>query len=445
MLPANKEGFFPYTPATNLLYGLAEAIDMLHEEGLDRVFARHDRHAEGVRRAVAAWGLEILVQGPEVLFAPSLTAVLMPEGHNADAFRKIALEHFDVSLGTGLTKVAGKVFRIGHLGDTNDLTMIGTLAGVEMGLGARRRAAQAGRRARRHGLLRQHGQGRHGVMSTSERQGHAHHRRQPRHRRGHRAAGRRSAATTSPSTTPPTRRRPRRSSPTCARPAARPSPSRPTSRKPDDIARLFKTVDAELGRLDAFFNNAGIVEKAAKFVDIAPERLQRILAVNTIGAFIAAQEAVRRMSTRLGGKGGVIVNMSSMAAKLGGSNESTDYATAKGAIDSLTIGLAKELAPEGIRVNAVRPGLIDTDIQRDFGVGDRVGRNKGLVPHAARRHGRGGGRGRAVAVLGRGPPTAPASSSTSPAAAGSDPSSRHHAVTSSRASLPIAGAACESG
>ena len=86
------------------------------------------------------------------------------------------------------------------------------------------------------------------------------------------------------------------------------------------------------------------------------------------------------MSTRLGGKGGVIVNMSSMAAKLGGSNESTDYATAKGAIDTLTIGLAKELAPEGIRVNAVRPGLIDTDIQRDFGVGDRVGRNKGLVP-----------------------------------------------------------------
>ena len=150
--------------------------------------------------------------------------------------------------------------------------------------------------------------------------------------------------------------------------------------KPEDIVRLFKTVDAELGRLDAFFNNAGIVEKASKFVDIAPERLQRILAINTIGAFIAAQEAVRRMSTRLGGKGGVIVNMSSMAAKLGGSNESTDYATAKGAIDSLTIGLAKELAGEGIRVNAVRPGLIDTDIQKDFGVGDRVGKNKHLVP-----------------------------------------------------------------
>ena len=150
--------------------------------------------------------------------------------------------------------------------------------------------------------------------------------------------------------------------------------------KPEDIVRLFKTVDAELGRLDAFFNNAGIVEQASKFVDIAPERLQRILAVNTVGAFIAAQEAVRRMSTRLGGKGGAIVNMSSMAAKLGGSNELTDYATAKGAIDSLTIGLAKELAGEGIRVNAVRPGLIDTDIQKDFGVGDRVGKNKHLVP-----------------------------------------------------------------
>jgi NAD(P)-dependent dehydrogenase (short-subunit alcohol dehydrogenase family) len=150
--------------------------------------------------------------------------------------------------------------------------------------------------------------------------------------------------------------------------------------KADDVQRLFNRFDAEFGRLDAFFNNAGIVEKASKFVDIGPERLERILAVNTVGAFIAAQEAVRRMSTRLGGKGGAIVNMSSMAAKLGGSNESTDYATAKGAIDSLTIGLAKELAPEGIRVNAVRPGLIDTDIQRDFGVGDRVGKNKHLVP-----------------------------------------------------------------
>jgi alanine-glyoxylate transaminase/serine-glyoxylate transaminase/serine-pyruvate transaminase len=133
MLPANKEGFFPYTPATSLLYGLAEAIDMLHEEGLERVFARHDRHAEGVRRAIKAWGLEILCKDPKH-YSSTLTAVMMPDGHNADTLRKVALDHFDVSLGTGLTKLAGKVFRIGHLGDTNDLTMVATLAGVEMGL-----------------------------------------------------------------------------------------------------------------------------------------------------------------------------------------------------------------------------------------------------------------------------------------------------------------------
>jgi NAD(P)-dependent dehydrogenase (short-subunit alcohol dehydrogenase family) len=150
--------------------------------------------------------------------------------------------------------------------------------------------------------------------------------------------------------------------------------------KPEEIARLFKTVDAEFGRLDAFFNNAGILSRAAKFIDIAPERLQQILAVNTTGAFIAAQEAVRRMSTRLGGRGGVIVNMSSLAAKLGGPSESTDYAFSKGAIDTLTVGLAKELASEGIRVNGVRPGLIETDIQNDFGIGDRVGKYKDLVP-----------------------------------------------------------------
>jgi alanine-glyoxylate transaminase/serine-glyoxylate transaminase/serine-pyruvate transaminase len=134
MLGPNKEGFFPYTPATNLLYGLAEAIDMLHEEGLERVFARHDRHAEGVRRAIRAWGLEILCKEPRH-YSSTLTAVLMPEGHNADALRATALDHFDVSLGTGLSKVAGKVFRIGHLGDTNDLTILATLAGVEMALG----------------------------------------------------------------------------------------------------------------------------------------------------------------------------------------------------------------------------------------------------------------------------------------------------------------------
>ncbi|MBN9264748.1 MAG: aminotransferase class V-fold PLP-dependent enzyme [Hyphomicrobium sp.] len=134
MLPHNKNGYFPYTPATNLLYGLAEAIDMLHEEGLDNVFARHKRHGEATRRAVAAWGLENLILD-ERHFSPVLTAVVMPEGHNADTFRKVALDHFDISLGTGLSKVAGKVFRIGHLGDINDLTLVGTLAGVEMALG----------------------------------------------------------------------------------------------------------------------------------------------------------------------------------------------------------------------------------------------------------------------------------------------------------------------
>jgi alanine-glyoxylate transaminase / serine-glyoxylate transaminase / serine-pyruvate transaminase len=133
MAGPNAHGFFPYTPATNLLYGLATAIDMLHEEGLDRVFARHERHAEAVRRAARAWGLEILCRDPKY-YSPVLTAVLMPEGHNADRLRKIALDNFDLSLGTGLTKVAGKVFRIGHLGDTNDLTIMATLAGVEMAL-----------------------------------------------------------------------------------------------------------------------------------------------------------------------------------------------------------------------------------------------------------------------------------------------------------------------
>ncbi len=133
MIPHNKNGFFPYTPGTNLLYGLAEAIDMLNEEGLERVFARHNRHAEATRRAVRAWGLEILCRDPAA-YSSSLTAVMMPEGHDADRFRQIVLDHFDMSLGTGLSKLAGKVFRIGHLGDTNDLTILGTLAGVEMGL-----------------------------------------------------------------------------------------------------------------------------------------------------------------------------------------------------------------------------------------------------------------------------------------------------------------------
>ena len=107
---------------------------MLHEEGLDNVFARHDRHAEATRQAVQAWGLEVLCQEPKN-YSSSLTAVLLPEGHNADAFRATVLDNFDMSLGNGLSKLAGKVFRIGHLGDFNDLMMLGTLSGVEMGLG----------------------------------------------------------------------------------------------------------------------------------------------------------------------------------------------------------------------------------------------------------------------------------------------------------------------
>ena len=133
MLRPNSQGFFPYTPSTNLLYGLREAIVMLHEEGLENVFARHDRHAEATRRAVRAWGLETWCKEARH-YSSSLTAVLMPEGHSADKLREKALEHFDISLGTGLTKLSGKVFRIGHLGDTNDLTIIGALAGVEMAL-----------------------------------------------------------------------------------------------------------------------------------------------------------------------------------------------------------------------------------------------------------------------------------------------------------------------
>ncbi|MGB3837069.1 pyridoxal-phosphate-dependent aminotransferase family protein [Castellaniella sp.] len=133
MIAINPTGYFPYTPATNLLYGLHEALEMLFDEGLDTVFQRHKRHAEATRRAVRAWGLEILCADPD-RYSPSLTAVMMPEGHSADAFRKIVLDHFNMSLGQGLSKVKDKVFRIGHLGDLNDLTVCGTLAGVEMGL-----------------------------------------------------------------------------------------------------------------------------------------------------------------------------------------------------------------------------------------------------------------------------------------------------------------------
>ncbi|MCW9079017.1 MAG: aminotransferase class V-fold PLP-dependent enzyme [Gammaproteobacteria bacterium] len=133
MLKANGKGFFPYTPATNLLYGLREAIVMLNEEGLDNVFARHDRHAEATRLAVKAWGLEILCRNPEE-YSSSLTAVLLPDGVDADDFRRLVLDKFDMSLGSGLGKVAGRIFRIGHMGDFNDLTLMGTLSGVEMGL-----------------------------------------------------------------------------------------------------------------------------------------------------------------------------------------------------------------------------------------------------------------------------------------------------------------------
>ena len=133
MLESNRQGFFPYTPATNLLYGLREALLMLEEEGLDAVFARHDRFAAATRAAVGAWGLEVLAQD-EREYSSSLTAIITPEGHDADNLRKVILDRFDMSLGTGLGKVKGWTFRIGHLGDLNDLTLMGTLAGVEMGL-----------------------------------------------------------------------------------------------------------------------------------------------------------------------------------------------------------------------------------------------------------------------------------------------------------------------
>lgn len=133
MITANQKGWFPYTPATNLLYGLREALRMLDEEGLENVFARHDRHAEATRRAVRAWGLEVLCAVPEE-YSSALTAVMMPAGHDADRLRQVILEHFDMSLGMGLGELQGKIFRIGHLGDFNDLTLLGTLSGVEMGL-----------------------------------------------------------------------------------------------------------------------------------------------------------------------------------------------------------------------------------------------------------------------------------------------------------------------
>jgi len=132
MLKLNRQGFFPYTPATNLLWGLREALLMLEEEGLNNVFQRHHRHGQATRAAVHAWGLEIVCENPKE-YSNSLTAVFMPHGHDADKFREVVLNNFDMSLGSGLSELAGKVFRIGHLGHFNDLMLAGTLSGVEMG------------------------------------------------------------------------------------------------------------------------------------------------------------------------------------------------------------------------------------------------------------------------------------------------------------------------
>ncbi len=133
MLNMNKIGFFPYTPATQMLWGLDQSVQMLHEEGLDNVFARHHRLAEATRRAVRAWGLEIMVRDPKY-YSPTITAVMMPEGHDGDAFRSLALEAFNISYGASFGPYAGKYFRIGHLGDINDGMLIGALANTEMAL-----------------------------------------------------------------------------------------------------------------------------------------------------------------------------------------------------------------------------------------------------------------------------------------------------------------------
>jgi alanine-glyoxylate transaminase/serine-glyoxylate transaminase/serine-pyruvate transaminase len=133
MLAMNKIGFFPYTPATQMLQGLSVGIDMLHEEGLDNVFARHDRLAEATRRAVKAWGLENLNKNASQ-YSPTITAILVPDGHDADKFRALALENFNISYGASFGAYAGKYFRIGHLGDVNDGTLIGALGITEMAL-----------------------------------------------------------------------------------------------------------------------------------------------------------------------------------------------------------------------------------------------------------------------------------------------------------------------
>ncbi|MHB0849802.1 SDR family oxidoreductase [Stutzerimonas nitrititolerans] len=146
------------------------------------------------------------------------------------------------------------------------------------------------------------------------------------------------------------------------------------------VARLFATIDEQFGRLDVLVNNAGMLERQMRLDEMDAARLMRVFAVNVTGSFLCAREAVKRMSTRYGGKGGSIVNVSSIAAKLGAPNEYIDYAAAKGAIDSMTLGLAKEVAAEGIRVNAVRPGVIRTEIHASGGEPGRVERVKTSVP-----------------------------------------------------------------
>ena len=147
-----------------------------------------------------------------------------------------------------------------------------------------------------------------------------------------------------------------------------------------DVVRLFKTVDDKLGHLDVLVNNAGIVDRSSRVENLSAERIRRMLAVNVTGSFLCAREAVKRMSTKHGGKGGAIVNVSSMAAKLGGAGDYVDYAASKGAIDSLTVGLAKEVGAEGIRVNAVRPGVIRTEIHATSGDPGRVERIAATTP-----------------------------------------------------------------
>ncbi|MDF3867048.1 SDR family oxidoreductase [Pseudomonas denitrificans (nom. rej.)] len=148
----------------------------------------------------------------------------------------------------------------------------------------------------------------------------------------------------------------------------------------DDVLRLFREVDKAFGRLDVLVNNAGILERQMRLEDMDVARLQRVFAVNVTGTFLCCREAVKRMARQHGGKGGSIVNVSSMASRLGSPNEYIDYAAAKGAVDSLTIGLAKEVAAEGIRVNAVRPGLIRTEIHASGGEPGRVERLRSAIP-----------------------------------------------------------------